>query len=93
MGPLVSATVITKRPPEVSDEELLAVCRAGGEAGDLAWMRARGLYVRACDEWRGRHRAAIQAEAEAIVREMLREAAGTAWMAALLRRGLGGGRG
>jgi hypothetical protein len=92
MGPLVSATVITRRAPEVSDEELLSVCQAAGEAGGIAWMRARGLYVRACDEWRERHRAALQAEAELIVRDMLREAAGTAWMAVLLRRGLGGGR-
>ena len=89
----MSATAMVTRAPEVSDEELLVVCRAAGEAGGLAWMRARGLYVRACDEWRERHRAALQAEAEAIVREMLAEAAGTAWMAVLLRRGLGGGRG
>lgn len=89
----MSATAAVTRAPEVSDEELLAVCRAGGEAGGLAWMRARGMYVRACDEWRERHRAAVRAEAEAIVREMLAEAAGTAWMAVLLRRGLGGGRG
>lgn len=90
---VMSATVIARRAPEVSDEELLAVCRAGGEAGGAASRRARRLYARACGEWRERHRASLRAQAELIVQGMLREAAGAAWMSVLLRRGLGGGRG
>jgi hypothetical protein len=86
----MSATAAVTRSPEVSDEELLAVCRAAGQAGGMAGMRARGMYLRACDEWRDRHRAAVRAEAERIVQEALREVAEAAWMSVQLRRGLGG---
>jgi hypothetical protein len=79
----------TPRPP-VSDADLLAACRFGSR-------HARQLYARACDEWRERHQEAlqpaVQAEAEAIVQDALREVAEAAWMAVQLRRGLGGGRG
>lgn len=83
-------TALRTAPPPVSDADLLAACRFGAR-------HARRLYARACEEWRERHREAlqpaVQAEAEAIVREALREVTETAWMAVQLRRGLGGGRG
>lgn len=89
----MSATAAVRRPREVSDEELLAVCRAAGQAGGVAGLRARGIYLRACDEWRDRHRAACRVQAERVVQDALAEVAGAAWMAVLLRRGLGGRRG
>jgi hypothetical protein len=74
-------------PPPVSDANLLAACRFGSR-------HARRLYARACEEWRERHREslqpAVQAEAERIVQEALREVAEAAWMSVQLRRGLGG---
>jgi hypothetical protein len=51
----------------ITDEELLAACRAGGLAGGTARSRAARLCRQACAEWRGRHQAIRRAEAERAV--------------------------
>lgn len=68
----------------ITDGELLSACRAGGLAGGAARLRAQGLYRQACDEWRERHDAARQAEAEEAVAAVLADTARLVW-AGLMR--------
>lgn len=78
------------RVREVSDDRLLAVCRAAGPSGSDAHLRACLLYRRAVLEFRERDARWRRDRAARLVDEALREVAGTVRMAVMVRRGLAG---
>ena len=77
----------------ITDDELLAACRAAGEPGMESHRLACRVYRRAAAEWQARDlawRRDRAAMVERVIGEKLREAASAAWLAVMIRRGLGG---